>query len=185
MLHTARKSKLRSASPVTTNLTITPASIAKSLLTVVALLLIANLAFLFLEHHLGWNYHSVDIFYFNKEGNIPTVYSSLAILIAAAFLWLISRLPNEKKSKHYWRFLALVFVFLSLDELLSIHETLTDDTRQFLGSNATGFFHFAWIIPYLILCVILASTLFRFLSMLPHGTRYLFIIAAQLLFLAQ
>jgi len=53
-----------------------------------------------------------------------------------------------------WLFLSSVFVFLALDESISIHERLINPLRQALG--ATGIFYDTWIIPYGIGVVLLS-----------------------------
>lgn len=160
------------------SLRVTPGAIAKAFFLIIGLLLIANLLFLLLEHQLAVDFHSVHIFYFNQEGNIPTVYSFFAILIAAGLLWLISNLPSEVRLKFYWRFLSILFAFLALDELLSIHESLSDNVRDLASEYGSGFLHFGWVIPYTLLSAGILIFLIRFLITLPPRTRYIFVLAA-------
>ena len=46
----------------------------------------------------------------------------------------------------WWTRLALVFVYLSLDEALSFHERLNRPVRDLLDTS--GALYYAWVIPY-------------------------------------
>jgi hypothetical protein len=166
------------------NLNITPGAITKFFTITVGTLLFANLLLIYSQHALGFSFHTIHIFYFNKEGNIPSIYSSLSILFCAFLLWAISNQEAEKKQKLYWKFLGSIFFFLSIDELISIHETLSDDSLRLFGKDdSQGYLYFAWIIPYLFIFGVIFIFLLKFLYRLPLKTRLLFI-GAGAIFLA-
>jgi hypothetical protein len=96
-----------------------------------------------------------SLFFLDGEGNLPALFSTWLFLINAVLfliVWKAARLAGD--SQKIWLFLACVFVFLALDESISIHERLIDPLRQSLG--ASGIFYYTWIIPYGIGVVLLA-----------------------------
>lgn len=96
-----------------------------------------------------------NLFFLDGEGNLPALFSvCLFLLNAALFLivWQAKRVAGE--ASKIWLFLSAVFVFLALDESISIHERLIDPLRQ--AFDASGFFYYTWIIPYGIGVVLLS-----------------------------
>ena len=142
--------------------------------TVVATLLFANLVCIYLKFKLGYNFAFINTFYFNNEANIPSFYSAVAIFISALFLFLIGNLKIEdaKGQRLSWKLLGYVFVFLGIDEFISIHETLTGFTRGLIGKGtADGYLHYAWVIPYVSVFGFLFLYLTRFFFRLPTGMK--------------
>jgi len=118
----------------------------------------------------------INLFDFNTEKNVPTFYSSLALLFSSILLFLIA-LKNKKKNLTYlsWVGLAIIFCYLSLDEILELHEHLVHLTRNFLNLSGMGTAY--WTIPYLILIILLGAVYFKFLMTLPKKTLKFFLIA--------
>ena len=159
---------------------ITPKVLAIFFAGIVTALLFANLVCIYLKYVLGFTFHTMQIFHFNVEGNIPSIYSATAIFFSAFLLWSIGKLEKEKTAKRtfYWKLLTFIFIFLAIDELISIHESFSDDSKDLLGdATAGGFLHFAWIVPYAIIFGFLALFIIKFLFQLPPATRNLFITA--------
>lgn len=132
-----------------------------------------------------WNFHfqeaeELDTFFlqtnFNAEKNIPSTFSSLLHLFASLLLSLVgfSRL-NINTSKAFWFFLSFIFLFLSLDELLRIHEKITGPFSGLMAD--TGAFIYSWTLYYGIGLLILGVLLLKPLIALPDKTRNQFIIA--------
>jgi hypothetical protein len=143
-------------------------------------LLFTNLLCIYLKYVLGFTFHTMQIFHFNVEGNIPSIYSAAAILFSAFLLWSIGKLEKEKAAKRtfYWKLLCFIFIYLAIDELISIHESFSDDIKDLLGNaTAGGLLHFAWIVPYAIIFGFFALFMTKFLFKLPAATRNLFITA--------
>jgi hypothetical protein len=76
-----------------------------------------------------------------------------------------------------WRLLSLVFLGLALDELLSLHEELTD--RIDIGM-LDRFTRFSWVVVGSCLVVVFAVAFGRFFLRLPPMTRRLFLLAGLL-----
>ncbi|MGI9553141.1 MAG: hypothetical protein ACR2MT_18180 [Aurantibacter sp.] len=125
-----------------------------------------------------------SLFDFNKEANIPTFYSAVSLLVCAFLLlyiyWMANRGKN-KKHKPYWLLFSLIFAFLAIDEIASIHEVLTVIIRN--SYSFSGFLYYAWVIPYVMGTVLLGFIIIPFLSSLPKNIRSLFI-TAGLVFLS-
>jgi hypothetical protein len=119
------------------------------------------------------------LFDLDQEVNVPTVYSTLAILICSALMAVIARSELMLGSRHGrpWRLLSLVFLGLALDELFSFHEELTD--RIDIGA-LSRFTRFSWVVVGSGLVVVLAVAFGRFFLRLPPMTRRLFLLASLL-----
>lgn len=109
-----------------------------------------------------------------EEVSIGTWYSSSILLVSSLLLFMITLI--EKKANrlyaNHWRFLSIVFLFLSLDEAASIHE-VGDGLHDVFGVNTST--TFLWTIPYSVALLLLIFFYFRFLLNLPRKTRRLFL----------
>jgi hypothetical protein len=119
----------------------------------------------------------VPLFNVGTERNLPTFYSSFAMLFSAGLLGLIAFAVRggARSTMFYWMGLAAVFVLLSLDEMLVLHEKLIEPVRAALDTS--GVFHYAWVIPYGIFVLLFAALYVRFLARLPRRTATLFVVA--------
>ena len=96
-----------------------------------------------------------SLFFMDGEGNVPAIFSTWLFLINAVIfliVWKAACLAGD--AQKIWLFLSSVFVFLAIDESISIHERLIDPLRDAL--DATGIFYYTWIIPYGIGVVLLS-----------------------------
>jgi hypothetical protein len=116
----------------------------------------------------------------DEERNIPTLYATFLLLICSFQLFLIALLDNRvnKTNRYYWSLLSFIFLFLSTDETLSFHERLINPVTDLLGKeNIPGIFHFAWVIPVLILMVFFGLYFRSFYMSLNKKTRLNFLIS--------
>lgn len=118
----------------------------------------------------------------DTENSLPTWFSSILIFFNAAALALIAICAKAKNERDtiYWIVLAWVFLFLSADEVASLHERTSEPFRDAL--DASGAFFFAWVIPYGVGVLALALLYARFLLRLPRVTLVSFC-AAGLIYL--
>jgi hypothetical protein len=114
----------------------------------------------------------VFIFGLGAEQNLPTLYSTVALLVVAGLLFVAAR--HSKTDRVYWWVLCFAFVFLACDETLSLHEKLIDPLKARLGTS--GVFHYAWVIPYGIASFVFGLAFGRFLLRLPRKTARRFVI---------
>lgn len=131
----------------------------------------------------GFNYRErwIDLFNLDREINYPSWYSSFTLLFCAILLGIIAAAKKNQGDRFlsHWKALGFIFLFLSLDEILSIHEILIiDDLRKAL--NLGGFFYFIWVIPGAIFVLLTALAYLKFLRHLPQKTRQLFLLAGSI-----
>lgn len=157
---------------------LSPIKITRFLFSIILFLLIASLSFLFLEYF--WEINSKSFFRINRlfdldrEGNIPTLFSSFQLLFASLILLFNYKTAHTKNG--YWLFLSGIFLFLCIDETVQIHETLINLKPQVeLFKKST--LEYVWVFPYLIMVVLLAIFLKRFIFSLPARTRNLMILS--------
>jgi hypothetical protein len=90
------------------------------------------------------------IFDFDREQTLPAWYSSMLMIAASALLAVLAFLAmrTDRRSVLPWAALSAIFVYLSLDEALSLHEQTIHPTIALLGLPPK--LHFlAWPIAYL------------------------------------
>ncbi|MDB9781581.1 hypothetical protein OAB88_00545 [Winogradskyella sp.] len=158
--------------------------ILRNLFIAVAILLLGNLFAIYLRFNTTGAEDKVTrllikLFDFNLEANLPTYFSSLMLLADAILLALIgSRYKATGKKFWHWYGLAFIFVFLSLDEMIQIHEQLRAPMEALFST--TGILYFAWFIPYIIITIFIGIAYFKFMMRLPKHVLKLFIIAGIL-----
>ena len=157
---------------------VNPRDVFTKLLYLVSILLFLNILTIISKYHFGHDvvYGLIPLFDFGQEKNIPTLYSSLALFTSSMLLSIIALCHKKNKSSYfYWLGLAVIFLFLSIDETASIHEKLIDPVRETL--NTSGLLYFAWVIPYGIALIIFVLVYANFLIKLPNNIMILFIIS--------
>ncbi|MBN1877062.1 MAG: hypothetical protein JXA33_22760 [Anaerolineae bacterium] len=163
------------------NIEIHPPKILIKLLYLILGLLLANVIVILAQLYIAYDYIRwlpiqtlLRLFDFSMEMNIPTLYSSFALVIAGVLLAVIASL-HQRQGESYlpWVGLALIFLFLSVDELAGIHEILTEFVRESL--NTSGLLFYAWVIPYGIALIAFVGIYFRFILRLPRKTMVLFV----------
>ena len=147
------------------------------IIAVLTLLHVAQLgAYLIIDDPKVFDY--IRFLDFDTENNLPSFYSALAILFCSILLFVIRQHHSGQRWRHHWLGLAIIFMFLSFDEALALHEEIGDLTEQFV--SAQGVLYFAWVIPYGILLAVFVVSYLRFTLHLPVRTRWLFIVAGGL-----
>ena len=138
-----------------------------------------------IETYLGGSSNSVlgpvlDLFSVNLEQSIPTWYNALLLVIAGALLAVIAVAKRAQGDRYtlYWSGLAVIFIYLSIDESAVIHEILSDPLQTMF--HTTGYLAFGWQIVAAPLVVVFALVYLRFLLHLPAVTRNLLILAGGL-----
>ncbi len=161
---------------------LTPARVTVALLVTIAALVSIHALSLFGLFELGRD-HQMGLFrMFNlsEEGNVPTWFAATTLFASAVILgltWHVVRTAGEPYARH-WGVLALIFLFIAIDEAASIHELLILPLREALAAERA--LYFAWVIPYGIAVVIFALAYVRFTLSLPRRTAILLLAAALL-----
>lgn len=111
------------------------------------------------------------------EGNIPTWYTVLLLLIAALLSLLIAAytIQRQLRWRLHWVGLMLVFLYLSLDEAAAIHETFTTPLRE--AFHTTGYLFFAWMFVGIPVAIVIALLFLPFVWNMPMKIRMVFFLA--------
>jgi len=147
-------------------------------LSVISLLLCANIVVLITKFYFGHDrvFGLSRLFDFNTEQNIPTLYSSVALLLASLLLGFIAWMHKRAHAAYVlWAILAVIFLFLSIDETSAIHENLGTNLRELL--NTSGLLYYSWVLPYGAFLGILVIVYAKFLLRLDTHIRVLFLLA--------
>ncbi len=115
----------------------------------------------------------VDTFDMNFENNVPTFLSAFMLVATAVLLTVIASQSTADRYAGYWKWLAIIFTFMAIDEDASLHELLIEPVRDLLA--VTGPLYFAWIIPYALAVLVIGLLYLKFVWSLPARTRGLFI----------
>jgi hypothetical protein len=165
-------------------LALSPLRIVRWLTAAATLLVLASMVGQLVKHVLGHDtvFGLVPLFYVDAENNIPSYFSASLLLIAAALLGVIAAFKARARDVQAarWTVLAFVFLYLSVDEAASIHEMLTEPTRQLLGGRAGGIFYFAWVVPGTAVALVFALYFLKLLADLPAKIRRLFVVAGAM-----
>ncbi|MCB0346580.1 MAG: hypothetical protein KDD66_15785, partial [Bdellovibrionales bacterium] len=156
-----------------------PRRVVALLAAVAFLLLLGNIGGIIAKYYFGHDHlHGlVPLFNFDEENNFPSLFSALLLLGSSALLCLIgvTRGSQGKNDKGHWNGLALVFLFLAMDESMELHEKLDQPVRNLLDTS--GALYFAWVIPYALFVAVLGIVYFKFILRLPPRIRFLFIMS--------
>lgn len=163
------------------NIEISPKKVFTVLLVIISVLLLANSMGIIAKYF----FHSDDTRFlgglitmldFDTENNIPTLYSTF-ILFVNSLLFLIIALSRKQNGTDYVAWLGLMFGFfyLSLDEILGIHERLDHMIRAVF--DMSGVLYYAWVIPYGVIAAVVGVIYLPFLLKLPKKIRILFVVS--------
>lgn len=115
-----------------------------------------------------------------ESNNLPNWYQSSTLLLSSFLLAVIALVKKAEQdiNVRYWAILSLAFLYLSLDELVSIHEQLTMPFRAVFDLH--GIFFLSWVIPAAVITGIFGLIYLKFLWRLPVHFRWLFIVAGTI-----
>jgi hypothetical protein len=164
-------------------------TITRVLVVTVLFLTLAGLGVRFIRYVWGDEglLQLLRLFDVGEEGSIPTWYSSFTLLLSSILLAVIAALKRMRGDRYtlHWIGLSLIFLFLSIDEVVQIHEAGSREEVQSFVKNLTGltfggFTYFFWVVPGAAFVLIFLLVYLRFLVDLPKETRRLFLVAGIL-----
>ncbi|GGO18541.1 hypothetical protein [Deinococcus humi] len=122
----------------------------------------------------------IGLFDLNNESNVPAAFSALLLLLATLMLGVIAwaRRQGARADALSWKALTFIFGFLALDEAAMLHERTADITRNVVKTD--GILHYAWVLPYGVLALIVGLAFVRFLTQLPASIRNRVIVAGAI-----
>jgi hypothetical protein len=142
------------------------------LLAGVALVVVANVVGGFVQLLTGRQVPvMVDV---AREGNLPTWYSSVLIILAAALTALVGKVEKAAGGPHivHWWGLALVMAWISIDEMLRLHERIEHLIPSWMTDPFGEWIHVhPWVLFGLLFVVLFAIAYLPFLRDLPARTR--------------
>jgi hypothetical protein len=164
------------------NFNINPNLITKLLLTIISVLFIANLISIYLKWVLGYNtaLGFVPLFDFDQEYNLPSFYSTLALFFSGVLLLMISKDEAKKVKNTYalhWKILGFIFLFLALDELISLHNHFGRVVSYLI--DVSGYLNESryWVVAYIPFLLVFLVAFYKFFINLPNTTKISFFIA--------
>ena len=108
----------------------------------------------------------------DKEANIPTLFNSLLLAISGV-LFFIQR--NSKKLDDQFHeqkrlfILGVVFIYMALDEITSLHELLINPLREIF--DFSGAFHFSWVVVGLLVVALFLVYFIPFFLKKPRAVQ--------------
>ena len=180
-------------SPVCT-VRISAAAVAGILGTVIALLVLADVAGQISTYYFG---HPavlglVALFDLDNEANMPSWYSASVLLICSGVLALIATAMTQSRDRYRWHWVGLSagFLYLSADEEAGIHEIigpLFAGVGHWLTLHVSSSFRYlaaypvyTWVLPACAAAAIIGISYTRFLFALPRRTGVLFVVSAAI-----
>lgn len=149
-----------------------PAAAIRALVALCALFCGLGLLAELLRHLAALEHPAISVWSLSFEDNLPSWYASALPLLCAGLLALVA--VGEARDRAHWRALALGFVYISIDEALSLHEML--------GAlvDGEGLLHFGWVIPAAAIVLAVLLAFLGFLRRLDRPTARRFVLAGAL-----
>ncbi len=154
--------------------------IERVLLGLVAFFALAGLAVALLVHVGGLKsaFHFIPLFDLDDEGNVPNWFSSSLLFFCAVLLALVAgrEAAGERRFLKRWLLLAVVFLYISADEAVTLHEYL--NLALMPAASISGLFYFAWVLPGSAAVALLAAFYWPLVKALPRSVRRRTLVAA-------
>jgi hypothetical protein len=113
----------------------------------------------------------------DSEESVLTWMSTLLLFACAGALYVVSTQARDLWLRLSWTALTLIFLLLSADEMLSLHEKLADIVKgEGVGG---GVFHFAWVAVALPLVAVLGLAFLPLLRAIRPAMRNWMVLAAM------
>ena len=123
----------------------------------------------------------MKLFNLDRELNFPTWYSALMIGFCSLLLRIIATGKKQQGDRYTkdWQLLSLIFCFMAIDEVVSIHEIfIIPEVSEAL--NLPWFLHSAWVIPGTVFVIWFIRRFGKFVRHLPNKSQQHFVLAACL-----
>lgn len=119
-----------------------------------------------------------QLFSLDEESNIPALFSGFLLFVCSFLLFVVGQAKKKEQDPdhRYWLGLGSIFLFLTVDELCSIHERTVEPMRA-LGFDS-GLLYYSWIILAIPILLLIGLIFLRFLLRLPRKTRNGFLLSA-------
>lgn len=119
------------------------------------------------------------VFNVDQEANIPTWFTgAVALYLAMTASMIASIVKSQGKRAWAWRGIALIGIYISLDELSGIHELAITPIRN--TWDISPWLYQSWVIPAMIIVIIITALYIRFIWHLPSYARTYILLAGFL-----
>ncbi|MDC0146164.1 hypothetical protein OAH94_02305 [Amylibacter sp.] len=120
------------------------------------------------------------LFYLNGERTVPAWFSTCILWSCGIGLLAISALEQDKSINRYWFIIGLSLIYVSLDEMISLHEHVDNISVLTLRYNIDlpDFLNSSWVFPAIVLVFIFFVFLLPFFAKLERQIRFLLIVSA-------
>lgn len=114
------------------------------------------------------------------EQTVGAWLSSILLMLCALVLLYIGTMRRQRGESYAWHWLGLgvIFIGLSMDEAVGIHEMTIKPMREMFGTS--GIFLYAWVIPATVFVALVGLAYLGFLRQLEPTFRVLFVLAGAL-----
>jgi hypothetical protein len=158
--------------------TVSPGRVARLLLGIIVALTMAHVSLkVYRYYHPQWADPASLWRLFNTSGygNIPRYFRALLLLNASLLLMTIAYAKRTIADRFtgYWTALAVIFLYLSIDDAASIHELGSRIYIPWL--DGTGIQPYAWAVIGVGFVIVFGLSFYRFVFQLPPRIRNLFI----------
>lgn len=155
-------------------------NIQKILIISVVGFILIHIAFLVILHVFDHDsvYGLSPLFDLSTERNFPTWFATIILFISSILLYLIYQVTSKSNPDKFWIFLSMVFLYLSVDEMVGLHEKVSRPIRE-LG-EFTNYFYYSWIFAGLFFVLVVFILSIPFLKRLPSRAALHFIIAGAI-----
>jgi hypothetical protein len=118
------------------------------------------------------------VFNIDQEANIPTWFTAVVALYLAMMASMIASVVKSqgKKMAWAWRGIALMGIYIAMDEVAGFHELAIDPIRD--NWEISPWLYQSWVIPAMAVVVIIAFIYIKFLWKLPMYTKFYLILGA-------
>jgi hypothetical protein len=160
---------------------ITPRRAARTLMQIYAFLLAGHTLALIMLHGFGHPMAKglVPSFHMDFEGNVPTFVATQVLFACAAMAALMPTLRRISGwDRLGWFFLAAVFAFLSMDEIVGLHEHAGRLAEILIPPEDLPYYD--WTVPYALLVMVIAGALLPWFVRLERRSQVLFVLSGCL-----
>lgn len=143
----------------------------------IALTIFFSIISIFLKTEFAGHRYIVNLFDMDKEMNFPTYFEVLLLLFSSVLFFLAALVKKKITGSYFYNWVILSFIFLAMsaDEFISLHE---QTTQFFRGSKIGDYIHFGWLIPATIFLVVFIISYAKFFFSLSSRFKKLFFYSA-------
>lgn len=125
----------------------------------------------------------------DREYNVPTVSNALLLASSAFIPLLLALRATHMVQRMGWGLFCVLFGYLSLDEILIIHEQLAEPTRKLLDIGNSNPLYHAWVVPAIFivlglgLIILVIKRYFKQLTVFADVLKYVVVLASGVVIL--